>query len=245
MTAIEATAKSWNELLNMPKVFKDEVMLIATAEGLTCKEVDSEHVCMISMLIKPEYFTRYECDKETSIYIDATKVLGIMKMFTPTQLVTWQVDHNKLVITSGVSIKVNIPLIEPSCYHMPKVPKLTQYAMYEMDMGQLYKLVTIMDRSGTFDTVEFTGTDDSLTVSCVDDMFSIERTFESRITATRSEFGKIVSSQIPIGYFLKRCKYIKGTVFIKLDDDFPITVMKDDDKMHVEVFIAPHVEHGD
>jgi len=243
MTMImKTTTRKWNDLLNLGKQFQKETLLFEADEnGLSDKDVDAEHVAMLHVLAKPSYFDTYECTEPMKICINIAKVQNVMRMFTPSQSIRWEIslNFNKLMISSNIGIGANLNLIETSGHNIPKTPEMTHRAKYEVDSKTLYKTFNSIDKLDISESIKFTGYENSILLHSGD-----EECIEHVINSANESFNEEVSSIFPTHFLMKIFKQLKGLVEIDIDDDYPLMVMQETDDLIIKEWLAPRIDCG-
>lgn len=220
------------------KIKKDGIELLAT---------DRAMVAAVNFRLASSAFNKYECDKETSIGLNLSNFIMVLKRASGSVEMKLNEDESKLELTiAGDSVRnFSIPLITLSSDEIPPITQLEFPAAAEI------KSAVMEDGIADADIIA-----DSVVIEIAENGFKMRAEGDSSKTDLSVERGNealvsidvkdSVKARYPLDYlkkFIKAAK-ISDTAKIQLGTDFPMKIELKGNDVYLAMVLAPRVEES-
>ncbi len=220
------------------KIKKDGIELLAT---------DRAMVAAVNFRLASSAFNKYECEKETSIALNLSNFLMVLKRASGSVGMKLSEDGSKLELTiAGDSIRnFSIPLISVSSEEIPPITQLEFPAAAEIKSAILEDGIADADIIADSIVIEIGA--DGLQMRAEGDSsktdLKVERGNENLISIDAKDS---VKARYPLDYlkkFIKAAK-ISDTAKIQLGSDFPMKLELKGGDVYLAMVLAPRVEEA-
>lgn len=224
-----------------------DTQLVITKDGITLQGMCSAHVSMVSLVLKCEGFSNYECDKDATIGINLLSLSKVLKLSSNDDELTLKLQDGSdyLSITSSSknkdkNINIDLSLMDLN-QELLEIPE-TDYSIVCQFTSVEFKRI-ISDLSAIGDTV----------------VISTEPTKGASIFSTKGDYGNAdisisnkelincdkLSQSFAIRYLslFTKATPLSPNVTIHLDTNMPLFIVYDIGKYgSITYYIAPKVE---
>jgi len=237
-----------------PKYLKDSISIISdlvteanfkiTKETIELVAMDPANVAMVVFKLFSSIFTEYDIAEATSIGINLSNLKQILRRIKSDDLLTLEVDNNKLKITlKGSSTRTfYLPIIEIEEKEQ-KVPQLEFLANVETNSGILLDAIEDVDIVG--ESVIFNIEDNMLKIQAEGDLSRANIDIPSS-DKTKIDAKDKVKAKYSIEYLKKmmNASKLSDNVSLMFSNDYPLKLeYKELNKISISFILAPRVEN--
>jgi len=253
-----------DNILNVVKPLRsinEEGVFVFRPESIEVKLTDPAHVAMfrtytdMRTAIKEGSVRDYKINgEEEKLGVDLEKLVDALKFIGSEEVTVYDEIptlpngkkgiHRRLVL-EGISLRRSISLLHPESMGEPKVPKLTEYAVFDLSCATLKKRMQYM--KGISDSCAIEYERGKVTLSAEGD--EDEVVFNEYVTHSPSVGDSKVRSKFPLDYLTNGFKALTPTsesgykVTLKLGNDYPLVVEYSRGNTDFKFLIAPRIEH--
>lgn len=241
--------------LTEPKYLKDSISIISelvnearfkvTKDAIELVAMDPANVAMVIFKLFSSNFTEYQVEKDVDISINLSNLKQILKRLGATDVLTLELDDNKLKVTMKSNTKrtFHIPLLEMEEKDQ-KVPELKFPVTVVTSSSILNDAVE--DADIVAESLSFGADKDTFVVEAEGDLnkakVELPADDDTKITAG----AEMVKSRYSIEYLKKMIvgSKLADKVEIKFNTDYPLKLeYKVMDKVFLGFILAPRVEN--
>jgi len=172
--AVVHDSRIWRNLLSAISTLIEEADFNTTGEGLKLRAMDPSHVAMVDFEWPKAAFEEYECDKPTSIRLNLTAMLKLLRRGKSEESleIAYDEENKKVNLTLKGKIlkKFTMPTLEPVDEEVP-TPKLSFNAKAKMMSGTLKEIVE--DSETVSDNIRFEASQDKLLVKASSELSNV------------------------------------------------------------------------
>lgn len=239
-------AKLWRYILDAVSALVDEVSVRAGPDGLKIKALDPSHVALINLELKPEAFTEYECDEETSIGLSLPEMLKLMKNVKSGESMTASLEDGKrlrIEFMGEYKRTIRLPSLDLAVEEIPtlKVDFTVRARLVSRSLRS-----TVKEAETIAETIRFRATRDKLMVSAKGEVSALDIEYtvgseallelDTREEAEASYNVEFLSEMVDSGY------KIADIVDLEYASNMPLKLTFNLMNGKVEYYLAPYVE---
>jgi proliferating cell nuclear antigen len=237
-----------------PRFFKESVTIISdlvnearfkvTSNAIELVAMDPANVAMVVFKLLSSSFTEYRVDKELEIAINLGNLKQVMRRANPNDMLTLEMDNNKLKITlKGTTTRTfNLPIIELEEKDQ-KVPELKFNASIKMPCSMLND--AIADADVVAESVAFMAEPKHFTILADGDL-SQAKVEMMEDKSIRINAHEKVRAKYSIEYLKKMIggSKLSDEVDVHFGKDYPLRLdYKTLDRVMLSFILAPRVEN--
>ncbi|MBI2550190.1 proliferating cell nuclear antigen (pcna) [Candidatus Woesearchaeota archaeon] len=239
--------------LSEPKYLKDSISIISelvneaklkiSRDGIELVAMDPANVAMVIFKLLPTAFTEYDVEKPADIAINLANLRQIMRRAGPSDMLTLELDSNKLKVQlkSSSTRTFSLPIIDMEDKDQ-KVPELSFPVNIELDSTVFNEAVN--DADIVSESVNLVAEPGKLTLQAEGDLNS------AAIEIRDSESAKVVAKEktkakYSIEYLKKMIEGSKlsDRVLVQFNKDYPLRITYSTvDKVMMAFILAPRVD---
>ena len=239
--------------LSEPKYLKDSISIISelvneaklriSRDGIELVAMDPANVAMVIFKLLPTAFTEYDVEKPADIAINLANLRQIMRRAGPADMLTLELDSNKLKVQlkSSSTRTFSLPIIDMEDKDQ-KVPELSFPVNIELDSMVFNEAVN--DADIVSESVNLIAEPGKLTLQAEGDLNS------AAIEIRDSESAKVAAKEktkakYSIEYLKKMIEGSKlsDRVLIQFNKDYPLKITYSTvDKVMMAFILAPRVD---
>ncbi|MBI3036162.1 proliferating cell nuclear antigen (pcna) [Candidatus Woesearchaeota archaeon] len=239
--------------LSEPKYLKDSISIISelvneaklriSRDGIELVAMDPANVAMVIFKLLPTAFTEYDVEKPADIAINLANLRQIMRRAGPSDMLTLELDSNKLKVQlkSSSTRTFSLPVIDMEDKDQ-KVPELSFPVSIELDSTVFNEAVN--DADIVSESVSLVAEPGKLTLEAEGDLNS------AAIEIRDSESAKVVAKEktkakYSIEYLKKMIEGSKlsDRVLVQFNKDYPLRITYSTvDKVMMAFILAPRVD---
>jgi len=141
---IEAKRSLLYNIFKPVRPVADEMKVEIDEDGLSFVQVDSAHVCMVSMEISNSAFESWEVETERELGLNIKQMLKFLQYGSPSELVEIELleDESKIKITlTEENMYRQLPLLDTAGMTEPNIPDLDLPYSFDISQADLRKAV--------------------------------------------------------------------------------------------------------
>jgi len=227
----------------------DEAALVVNSNGISLLSPDRNVIIVVDFKLLSTAFQEFKVDNDTSIGLNFSNFVGILKRAKSTDKLTLKLkDNNKLeVIIEGNGVRrFELPLLDIKT-EKPPIDQLDFSGKVDLESSVLEQGVD--DADVVSDSLVFELNPDALRLSAKGDISSTQLEINKNDSGLLSLDAKeAVKSRYPLDYLkkiIKACKLSKQ-VSLEMGTNYPVRFsFKDVDKMNLSFILAPRVSDDD
>ncbi len=229
--------------MNVVSTLVDEAKFNITEDGITLRAVDPAHVAMIDLKLKSSAFDNYKAS-ESELGIDITKMLDVLKLAKPTDVIsiTHDDEKNRLIIKVS-NITRSMALVDTTGMAEPKVPNLSLPAKVVISTQELTQGIKASE--SVSDHISLSANPDGFELSSEGDTDAVNLKLSKDLLA-ELKCKENVKSLFSLDYFSNMVKSASSaeTITMNLGTDFPVKIefTLADKNGEVNYLLAPRIE---
>ncbi|MBD3310469.1 proliferating cell nuclear antigen (pcna) [Candidatus Woesearchaeota archaeon] len=239
-----------------PKYLKESISIISelvnearfkiTKESIELVAMDPANVAMVIFKLLGSCFTEYDVKEETEIAINLSNLKQVLKRAKPDDMVTLEMEDNKLKITlkSSSTRTFSLPIIDLEEKEQ-KVPELKFPVNIQTNGAVLSD--AIEDCDIVAESVTFAAEPKKLTIAAEGDLSKANvEVGEGDVTKINVEGSEKAKAKYSIEYLKKMigASKISDDVSVMFNTDYPLKLeFKEVDKVMLSFILAPRVEN--
>lgn len=246
MFSAEINAKVLKIIVDAVSELSESIVFDITETGIRAQSMDSSHVSLSFLHLKPEGFISYNYESHYNIGISLVSLLKILKCSSNEDNVLLSLnDHDKLtlVISDGSSkSEFELRLMEID-EEMLSIPPIEECCEIKMPSTKFQKIVRNMASMG--DDCQIVINDEELKFISMGDSIKISSMYENKDDVS---FNGKIDSKYSIRYMqmFTKASALSKDVKINLPEDSPMVVTYDiDNQIVLTYYLAPKIEDNE
>ena len=221
----------------------DEAKFNISEDGISLRAVDPAHVAMIDMSLKSSAFENYKAS-ENELGIDITKMLDVLKLAKPSDIITINHDEEKnRLILKIANITRSMSLVDTTGMVEPKVPNLSLPVKVVVSTSELSQGIKASEAIS--DHISLSATTDGFELASEGDTDAVKLNLPKELL-DELECKENVKSLFSLDYFSNMVKSAQSssTITMNLGTDFPVKIEFPiaTDNGQVNYLLAPRIE---
>ena len=240
---VEVKSEILKEVLSVVSTLVDEAKFNIGEDGLSLRAVDPAHVAMIDLTLKSAAFENYKAT-ESELGIDITKMLDVLKLAKPTDVITINHDEekNKLILKIA-NITRSMSLVDTTGMVEPKVPNLSLPVKVVVSTQELSQGIKASE--SVSDHISLSATADGFELASEGDTDAVNLKLPKDLL-DELKCKENVKSLFSLDYFANMVKSALGSqaITMNLGTDFPVKIEFPiaNDNGQVNYLLAPRIE---
>lgn len=238
-----AEPKYLKESISIISELVNEAKLRISSDGIELVAMDPANVAMVIFKLLPTAFTEYDVEKPSDIAINLTNMRQILRRANPTDMLTLELDGNKLKIQlkSASTRTFSLPIIDMEEKDQ-KIPELSFPVNVESDAALFNEAIN--DANIVSESVSLLAEPGKLSLQAEGDLntAAIEISDSETVKVTAKEKTK---AKYSIEYLKKMIEGSKlsDRVVIQFNKDYPLRLSYSTvDKVMLAFILAPRVD---
>jgi proliferating cell nuclear antigen len=229
--------------LTVVSTLVDEAKFNITEDGISLRAVDPAHVAMIDMSLKSSAFENFKAS-ENELGIDITKMLDVLKLAKPSDIITINHDEekNKLILKIA-NITRSMSLVDTTGMVEPKVPNLELPVKVVVSTTELSQGIKASE--AVSDHISLSATTDGFELASEGDTDAVKLNLPKELL-DELECKENVKSLFSLDYFSNMVKSAQSSsaITMNLGTDFPVKIEFPiaNDNGQVNYLLAPRIE---
>lgn len=256
MEATLAEASTFKRVLASIKDLITETNFDCSSSGIALQSMDSSHVCLVSLLMRPDGFEAYNCPRPMSLGISLAAIGKIMQCSANDEEMTLLIDakHPDLLNVkfgkkdSGRRSTFELKLmdIQGEALGIPDMEYGAKVTMASSEFQRICRDLTLLGDTVKISvnktSIEFATTGESGSGKVV---LSVDNKADTSEQSLKIDLHDGSCSGFALRYlvYFTKATALSSTVTLTLTNDQPIIVQYDIDKLgYIRYFLAPKVE---
>ncbi len=240
---VEVKSEILKEVLTVVSTLVDEAKFNIMEDGLSLRAVDPAHVAMIDLNLKSAGFENFKAT-ETELGVDITKMLDVLKLAKPTDIISINHDEekNKLILKIA-NITRSMSLVDTTGMAEPKVPNLSLPVKVVVSTQELSQGIKASE--AVSDHISLSASPEGFELSSEGDTDAVNLKL-SKDLLEHLECKENVKSLFSLDYFANMVKSAQSSqsITMNLGTDFPVKIEFSiaNENGSVNYLLAPRIE---
>lgn len=240
---VEVKSEILKEVLTVVSTLVDEAKFNITEDGISLRAVDPAHVAMIDLNLKSSAFENYKAS-EAELGVDLTKMLDVMKLAKPTDIISINHDEEKnRLILKVANITRSMSLVDTTGMVEPKIPNLSLPVKVVISTQELSQGIKASE--SVSDHISLSATPDGFELASEGDTDAVNLKL-SKDLLEELKCKESVKSLFSLDYFSNMVKSAQSSesITMNLGTDFPVKIEFQiaNDNGQVNYLLAPRIE---
>jgi proliferating cell nuclear antigen PCNA len=216
----------------------DEVILNISDQGLNVVAVDKSSVAMITATLKPDAFGLLPSEP-VKFAIDVPKFDKALRLAKAGDIITLTPSESELTIDIGKDMVMTNRLLNIDMNRIPKMPEIAYSSAFTVNASELQRIVRASD--GIAPALTLSISHKGCELFSKGDTSSVSLTLDAEsVDFTEGEYF----STVGLEYINAITRVMAGSdsVYIELNQDYPVSFRLNTEDMDVKFLIAPRID---